>query len=300
MVSVTDQLAVLQEETDALIAVYDPGDRLRYANRAFRSAYFIEDDETPLWRDIMRRNHSAQRGTMIETRDIEVWLASVTSRRGKVASRTIESNLYDGRWLWIVETVRTDGWMMFVGSDITELRRSERTIRQECDRARKASVTDDLTGVSNRRHVIAALDALLERADDRGAEPFTLCLLDLDRFKSVNDIFGHPAGDLVLVSFAQLMRSGIRLKDHFGRVGGEEFLLILPETDAGAARGIIEGVLDEVRRSRPLLAHPDFTYTCSGGLATSRLGDNAQSIYARADQALYCAKREGRNRIVER
>lgn len=296
--AIAQKLSILQEETDALIAVYDPGDRLCYANRAFRSAYHVGADETPLWPDLMRRNHLARRGTVIDTTDIDAWLASVISRRGKVASRTIETSLHDGRWIWVVETVRPDGWMMFVGSDVTELRQSERSLRQDRDHALKASVTDELTGVSNRRHVIGALEALVARAERPGALDLCICLFDLDHFKNINDVLGHQAGDVVLKAFARLMRANIRLKDAFGRVGGEEFLLILPETSGDDAARIAERALDEVRLSRPLAAYPDFTYACSGGLVVRQAGDTAQSIYARADDALYRAKREGRDRIV--
>lgn len=297
MDSVAENLAVLQEETDALIAVYDPGDRLRYANRAFRNAYFVEEGETPRWPDLMRRNHVARRGTVIEAPDFEIWLSSVKSRRGKIASRCIETSLYDGRWIWIVETVRPDGWMMFVGTDITELGRSERSLRQDRDHAVKAAVTCDLTGISNRRHILAGLDLCVERAERLGTD-FCLCLLDLDHFKSVNDVYGHPAGDDVLIAFARLVRSTIRLKDLFGRVGGEEFLLILPETGLADAAILVHALFDLVRRARPLRVAPDFGHTCSGGLIAWTPGATSQSLYAQADAALYRAKKDGRDRIA--
>ncbi|MBX4915206.1 GGDEF domain-containing protein, partial [Rhizobium bangladeshense] len=85
------------------MAVYDGDDRLRYANSAFRSAYFIEPEETPLWPDLMRRNFHLGRGTVIRTENFEEWLRSTQSRRGKIGYRAFETDLSDGRWLWMTE-----------------------------------------------------------------------------------------------------------------------------------------------------------------------------------------------------
>ena len=295
---VSEKLASLREESAALIAVYDPEDRLRYANAAFREAYFVAPGETPLWTELMRRNWEAGRGAIISHPDIDAWLASAISRRGKVPRRAFESDLVDGRWLWIVEAVQPDGWMLFVATDITELRREERELRQLRDFATRASQTDELTDISNRRHMWRQLEDLLSGTHPSGTRQGSLCLFDLDLFKHINDRFGHQAGDTVLVDFARTVQGSIRLRDGFGRIGGEEFMLLMPDTSILNAKKIVDRIFAAIHERRPLLNAPDFSYTFSAGLTEIKIDDTPQAIYSRADQALYQAKHEGRDRLT--
>lgn len=297
-VQIADKLAELREESAALIAVYDAQDRLRYANAAFRKTYFVQPGETPLWSDLWRRNWEAGRGAIIAHPDIDAWLASAISRRGKVPRRSFESDLVDGRWLWIVETVQPDGWMLFIATDITELRRDERELRQLRDLATRASETDELTDISNRRHMWALLENLLGGTHPSTKRQGCLCLFDLDLFKQINDRFGHQAGDTVLVDFARTVQGSIRLRDGFGRIGGEEFMLLMPDTSILHAKKIVDRIFAAIHERRPLPDAQDFAYTFSAGLAEIKAGDTPQAVYSRADQALYQAKHEGRDRLA--
>lgn len=295
---VSEKLATLHEQSAALIAVFDPEDRLRYANAAYRKTYFVERDETPLWSDLMRRNWQAGRGAIIAHTDMDAWLASAISRRGKVPRRAFESDLLDGRWLWIVETVQPDGWMLYVATDITELRTEERELRQLRDFATRAAQTDELTDISNRRHMWVLLEDLLSGTHPSGMRQGCLCLFDLDLFKLINDRFGHQAGDMVLVDFARTVQGSIRLRDGFGRIGGEEFMLIMPDTSILHAKKIVDRIFAAIHERRPLHNARDFTYTFSAGLSEIRADDTPQTVYSRADQALYQAKHEGRDRLM--
>ncbi|MBB2672911.1 UNVERIFIED_ORG: diguanylate cyclase (GGDEF)-like protein [Rhizobium esperanzae] len=290
-----EQLLNLSAQTETLIAVYDGDDRLQYANSAFRSAYFIEPDETPLWPDLMRRNFELNRGTVLRTDDFEAWLRSTQSRRGKIGYRAFETDLSDGRWLWMTETVQQNGWMLCIASDITRLRAQGRTVRQDRDQAIKASYTDELTGVANRRFVMARVDDMLAAARTGGSG--CLAVFDIDNFKRINDRLGHHAGDLVLRDFAHRIHQNVRRNDCFGRVGGEEFLLVMPSTDPEDALAIVERMLTVIRFSRPLADSPDFSYTCSAGIAACLPSDSVSDLYRRADEALYAAKMSGRDRV---
>ncbi|RAI01810.1 diguanylate cyclase [Acuticoccus sediminis] len=287
-------LRQLYESTPVLVAAYDGFDRLRYANSAFRSAFFIKDGETPFWPDLMRRNFMAGRGTVIRNDDFEAWLTGTLARRGKTSFRAFETDLVGGRWLWMTETVQKDGWMLCIASDITSLRADEREIRQERDFALKAASTDDLTGAVNRRFAMGRLADMLrqEEEDERFG---CLAVLDLDHFKLINDRYGHNIGDLVLRDFTSRIQSQLRRTDCFGRLGGEEFGLVLPHTTIRQAQLLVERMLVIVRRSRPLIERPDMAYTFSAGIAAGRFGDSVADLYARADAALYAAKRSGRN-----
>jgi diguanylate cyclase (GGDEF)-like protein len=297
MTQISERLAELQEDSAVLIAIYDQEDRLRYANAAFRSTYAIEPDETPLWSELMRRNTRAGRGTIIRTADFETWLVSAQSRRGKLPFRAFETDVVDGRWFWMTETVQKDGWMLCIASDITHLKQSERDVRQDRDFALRASQTDELTSISNRRFMMAALDSLIARQASASAGVGCICIIDLDFFKRINDIYGHQFGDDVLIDFSRRVQPVIRRRDSFGRIGGEEFMLILPDTTLSQAELIIERIIGKVRGACPIPTVPSFSYTCSAGLAELRPGETARAVYARADEALYNAKQSGRDRL---
>ncbi len=159
------------------------------------------------------------------------------------------------------------------------------------------AIRDELTGSHNRRHLIE----LIEHEKDRTARLgslFCLCLLDIDFFKRINDTYGHSAGDTVLREFAATVQRQIRDSDSFGRYGGEEFLLMLPETSLSEAITLTE----RVRLSIEKLSFPDISLdlgvTVSSGVAEFRAGESIAQTVARADEALYLAKSSGRNRIV--
>lgn len=290
-------LVSLQADSLALIALYDQDDILRYANKSFRSAYHIDPEEQVSWANIMRRNYTAGLGTVLKTDNFDEWLVSTQSRRGKIAFRAFETDLMDGRWLWMTETVQTNGWMLCIASDITQLRADDRGLRQDRDMALRASQTDELTGVANRRFIMARLDALVSRQFLTDVVNGCVAVLDIDHFKTINDRYGHQAGDAVLLDFARHAHSFVRRLDCFGRIGGEEFMFILPDTSLADGVRILERVFDQIRASRPLTACPEFSYTCSAGITMLQSGDTAQEIFARADRGLYQAKLEGRNRI---
>jgi diguanylate cyclase (GGDEF)-like protein len=156
---------------------------------------------------------------------------------------------------------------------------------------------DELTGAYNRRCILGMLDDEIARTQ-RDGSPCSVALIDLDWFKRINDAFGHPTGDEVLRAFAITVFANIRSIDRFGRYGGEEFLLVLPDTpDAEAAR-ILE-------RLRGIVAELDWSafstgmrVTISAGVAMLAAQESADGILARADAALYAAKGHGRNRVA--
>ena len=161
----------------------------------------------------------------------------------------------------------------------------------------RQALVDGLTGVANRRRCSEALSAEVARTARHGT-PLSLVLADLDDFKAVNDAHGHAAGDVVLREFADVLRSTLRESDIAGRWGGEEFLLLLPGTDAPGAVQLADRVRLALME-RPLLA-PDgapLAVTCSFGVAQHRPGEDEEQLFAAADKALYRAKREGKNRV---
>ena len=293
----TLQLARLMEHAGNFVAVFDPEDRLRFANRAFRAAWFVSDGEDLLWSDLMRRNYHARQGTVIAAADFESWLRSTQARRGKNGFRAFETDLHDGRWLWMTETMQPDGWMLCVASDISSIRADERALRQDRDFAIKASQTDELTGLPSRRYVMGKLGELVGSPGEADGDVGCLAVLDIDNFKYINDRFGHGVGDAVLKDFAITIQRHVRKTDILGRVGGEEFMLILPATTMADAETIVQRMLVAVRHSRPVSEQASFRYTFSAGLAWIARSDDPGDVYRRADLALYAAKMRGRDQI---
>jgi len=159
---------------------------------------------------------------------------------------------------------------------------------------RQLALTDMLTGLPNRRQGEERLRAELQRAERYG-RVFSVLMVDIDHFKALNDRFGHQSGDDVLVDLARYLGSMLRVSDTVARWGGEEFLVVAPETDRADAERLAELMRVSVER-HTLVAR--FNVTISLGIATYRSGDTKNDLIARADAALYRAKRAGRNRIA--
>ncbi|WP_078058308.1 sensor domain-containing diguanylate cyclase [Rhizobium rhizosphaerae] len=154
--------------------------------------------------------------------------------------------------------------------------------------------TDLLTGLANRRKLDDVLERQIETARAQGA-PLSVILGDVDRFKAINDRHGHKIGDSVLVAFAAILGADLRAQDTVGRWGGEEFMLICPQTDLDDALAIAESLRLRIETT-PL---PKVgCRTCSFGAATLRPGETADELVARADAALYESKHLGRNRVA--
>lgn len=166
---------------------------------------------------------------------------------------------------------------------------------------RVLAALDPLTGVANRRSLIAALDRDVARAQ-RMREPMALMMVDIDHFKDVNDQYGHPAGDRVLCSVVNVLRQRVRAQDLVGRYGGEEFMVLLPDTGLVGAEQLARELCKAVEESRcPVesVPGPGIAVTVSIGVFGGRLdsGDSWDMLIAAADRALYQAKNNGRNRV---
>jgi two-component system cell cycle response regulator len=162
------------------------------------------------------------------------------------------------------------------------------------------AVTDALTGLHNRRYLDNHLKAVFNRAALRG-RPLSVCMTDIDRFKLVNDTYGHDAGDAVLREFASRVRSTVRGADLACRFGGEEFVLVMPDTDATTAAIIAERLRGMIERTPFILKDSGIALNITASLGISSTGHGAETpeqLLKQADRALYEAKNGGRNRVV--
>jgi len=154
---------------------------------------------------------------------------------------------------------------------------------------------DPLTGLSNRRFILTQLAAVVSGAR-RHERPLSIAVVDIDHFKSVNDTYGHAAGDRVLAAVAGSLRENLRAEDHLGRLGGEEFLALLPDADAEAAAAATEKLRAEVAALTVHYEGHELAVTVSIGWAAWD-GEEPDELLRRADVALYEAKDSGRDRV---
>ncbi|HYK79389.1 MAG TPA: PleD family two-component system response regulator [Micropepsaceae bacterium] len=172
-------------------------------------------------------------------------------------------------------------------------------LRHNMQLSLEMAITDQLTGLHNRRYMARHLDTLMKNASE--AKPISFLIMDIDYFKAVNDTYGHDVGDEVLRDFASRIAANVRGIDLACRYGGEEFVVVMPDTDAGYAYTIAERLRQSIELTAfPISRPPDkINVTASIGIASSNgNGDDSDKLLHRADQALYRAKREGRNRVI--
>lgn len=200
-------------------------------------------------------------------------------------------------WTWLGEASFIGGAVEAV---VLSLGLADRSLalRHDRDIARAQAETDALTGVFNRRGLQRRMDKLVAGAHRR-RQPLSVLFLDLDRFKRLNDVQGHAAGDAALVALARLMRADMRSHDVLGRFGGEEFLAVLPDCDASAAWATAQRVCADLKAMRIPVTQADDALTVSVGVATVGDAEATAALVARADAAMYAAKRAGGDRAAQ-
>ncbi|ABI56365.1 diguanylate cyclase [Alkalilimnicola ehrlichii MLHE-1] len=163
----------------------------------------------------------------------------------------------------------------------------------------RLAMMDDLTGVYSRRQVLEVGERELARRRRQGLTPLTLLMMDLDHFKRINDKYGHAAGDTVLVAFSEVLRRNLRESDAVGRLGGEEFLAVLPDVDLQGGLALAERIRSEIAELRIPWQEEAIRLTVSIGVAgILAVHESLDDTIMRADDALYQAKVAGRNRVT--
>ncbi len=209
----------------------------------------------------------------------------------------------EGKWVFFTAAPLRDLDGKVVGAietlqDMNERRLAEEALKASEARYRDLSITDGMTGLFNSRHFYESIDKELERARRYGRS-LSLLLMDVDNFKKVNDLYGHLEGDKVLQSLALVIRDCLRDMDSAYRYGGEEFIVILPETRSVDAINVAERLrqrfADQIQRPSAELA---IHCTISIGVSQFVVGDDVQSLVKRADEGTYQAKHQGKNCVV--
>jgi len=287
-----DTLTALMLASQQGFALFDDKDQLIFANPVFRAVFDLEEEEFPSWAEMMKRSYEKAAGAHVETDDFDTWLRSAQSRRGKMPYRTIETEMVDGRWVLTTETTLPGGWMLCVITDISELGVDLRALRQERDKALVHAWSDPLTGLSNRRYLMEKLGTLFSPSREVRA---SVIILDIDFFKNINDTYGHDFGDEVLCHFGATLQRAASRDDLIGRLGGEEFILVVNSTSVDEIKARLDAFYEAMRNGLAFAKKPEFSYSCSAGIAIAQPGEIASDVMRRADQALYRAKTAGRD-----
>ncbi len=199
----------------------------------------------------------------------------------------------------MADTRSTESSQRNMESQMGEMLNEVEDLRKQLKQVREESLTDALTGIANRKAFDLALEEVFEQSQEQGA-PFSLVISDIDHFKKFNDNFGHLVGDKVLRYVATTIKSCVKGKDTAARFGGEEFVMILPQTKLEDARVVADQIRQavSVRELKDKRANKDYgRITISLGVAQFQPGEQAMEILNRADAALYQAKENGRNRV---
>ena len=231
------------------------------------------------------------------TRDIPViFLSALDDTDTKVSGLSLGADDYISKPFRVEELLARVAVAIRLKRERDRLRESAEELRRRAEAASEMSKTDALTGLRNRYGLQRSLQRELAEAR-RYARPLSCLLLDIDFFKSVNDNYGHAAGDTALMQVARVLTEAVRGSDVVCRYGGEEFLVLVPETNLDGATALAE----KIRLAVSLRVFGDgervFSLTLSVGAAQLRLNESGNDMIARADEALYQAKQSGRNRV---
>ncbi|MDE2408530.1 MAG: GGDEF domain-containing protein [Xanthomonadaceae bacterium] len=284
-------LAGTIEEFDLTYRLFELRAEVEYAMGDFKAAYLSQKKSGEVkqkWLEARNNESLSEMRVRFDTERQAQQNALLTKENQLNASKLAEQR--QTTRLYVVSVVA----LLLVLGLLVFLAYRSKQVRK---RLAAQALTDELTGVANRRHVMAVLSAEVERAR-RYRTPLTIAMFDLDHFKQINDRFGHAAGDEVLQAFARWLHDSLRKTDCFGRIGGEEFLAVLPHTALEEARTVMErmryGVL---ALSYPMLEE-QLQPSVSIGLAMLSEDDaSVEALVARADDAVYRAKEAGRNRV---
>lgn len=280
-------------------AIFCPDDKLLFANYVFLDVFCATNQSTEYWTfdQLVTHAYNIKRGVNIETEHIEEWLNYVHSVRRKRPFRIFEVDLVDGRWMLFSEQLLESGELLVQIKDISKQKLTEITLKDSVTKLKKLALTDSLTHLANRRAFVDAVETELARCL-RNALSATMLVIDLDYFKTINDTYGHLAGDAVLIHTAQILRRATRQYDIIGRLGGEEFAVFMADTDDSIACEVAERIRQTIQATPTIVDNIPIAVTTSIGISIQTSPSTFENLFNDADEALYQAKAQGRNQTV--
>jgi diguanylate cyclase (GGDEF)-like protein len=291
-----DEIEALHSALDNVsegVVVLDRNLNARFLNGKMRAFWGVTEEQAamrPSYESLIRNSpHANDRGMTPDQLDAFYASRVAAVRDGSEPLRDLRTT--DGRNIRAHCALLGNGGRMLTYCDVTDLVRNAQQMEE-------LATIDAMTGLYNRRHFWVMAAAEWSRFQ-RYYRPLSVLMIDVDHFKTVNDRYGHDVGDEVLVAVANACRAGKRSSDIVGRIGGEEFAMLLPETDLGQARVVAERIRRSVAASPLQAQRVHFNVTVSIGFAAATASMSGfEALLHAADEALCDAKAEGRNRIV--
>jgi diguanylate cyclase (GGDEF)-like protein len=290
-----DELAMLRAATDSIeqgVILLDAELNAQFMNRAVRRQWGISDEQAerrPPYAELLGEAHAAG-ADAVEGLELEALISLRVAHARAGSSKPMDLRAADGRVIRSRCAVLPNGGRMLTFGDVTDL-------VHHADELETLARIDALTGIPNRRHFLELAEIEWNRFG-RYQRPLSVMMIDVDQFKSINDAFGHQAGDQVLSAIAQTLASVRRHSDAVGRIGGDEFAVLLPETTLAQAKMAAERLIRSTSQQEIDIGGKPLRATISVGVAEAwDAAADFAALMNRADQALYQAKSAGRNRV---
>ena len=292
-----DELEVLRNALDNMsdgVLLLDADLNAQFLNQKMRAYWDVTEQQAathPSYAKLIAEApHASSHGVPPE--QLEAFFASRVEAIRAAEPRVRDTQLADGRHIRVHCTVTPSGGRMLTYCDVSDLIRNAELLE-------KLATVDSMTGLYNRRHFLTLAEAEWCRFQ-RYQRPLSMLMIDIDHFKSVNDRYGHAVGDEAIASVAAACQQSKRNSDIVGRFGGEEFAVLLPETDSAQAAIVAERIRERVAGRCLSVHNVQFKLTISIGFATATLSmSGVDALLHAADEALYQAKGGGRNRVIQ-
>ncbi|XPF95718.1 diguanylate cyclase [Colwellia sp. RE-S-Sl-9] len=282
------------------VGLFDPDDRLVFCNEAL-GEFFGSSASKALnktFSELCLGCFKTKKGAHIETDNFETWIKKALANRRSRNYRTFETDTVDGKYFIVTEQMAQENFLYLYITDITEKKKSELQLKLMSQELEELATTDYLTGIRNRRYFYQMARAEFNRSK-RKSITLSLLILDLDKFKSINDNYGHKAGDLILQTVTQTISKLLREYDIFARIGGEEFAILLPSTDLNSAYIIAERIRKSVELIEVVFEDKTLTITTSIGMTeSSEHITSFDQLVQTADKYLNQVKNQGRNKVL--
>jgi diguanylate cyclase (GGDEF)-like protein len=286
--------------TEDGVGLYDKNDTLVYCNETVAALFglSIDDALNKTFTELSIISFNSSNGINIESPTLDAWLDNALYKRRSCQFRKFETDTKSGKWYLVTEQLVHDDYLYMYITDITEKKENEKKLTLLSEKLSKLASTDSLTNIDNRRSFYKKSSIEFNRSI-RMKLPLSLLVIDLDNFKKINDNYGHAAGDKVLESFAKEVQPLLHEYDVFGRIGGEEFGLMMPNTSSDSAFTIAERIRKHIANSSILFEDIELNISVSIGLAEkSEMSTSVEAIIQGADRNLYQAKINGKNQTA--
>ncbi len=291
-------IKALQASNDG-VGVYDQNDIMVFCNDTVAHIMGYEGSEAigRSFEENLRHSWLTGAGVIADGGDVDGMVQRAKESMKTQGFSTFESDTISGEWNQVSRLKTEDGCTFMYSTDITKLKSTENSLRDALRYVKKLAATDSLTGISNRRHFMELANKEFNRSKRYG-HALSILALDIDHFKLINDNYGHQAGDKVLEAICDCCQTQLRPSDIFGRLGGEEFSILLPESNQNLASVTAQKILDSVASLKVEYEGKVITFTTSVGIAElNRDCADLETLMQFSDQALYNAKGNGRNRL---